>query len=81
MCQIVAGNGGNTLITAPFARRLGLVDEMGRPRWQTRVAHVQVRGVVAGASESVPIMTLSYEIAGEALLITNTALQRVMLVT
>lgn len=65
--DVCAGNGGHTLITAPFARQLGLVDELGRPRWQTRVQRVQVRGVVAGASESVPVMTLSYEIAGELL--------------
>ena len=67
MMDVDAGNGGHTLITAPFARQLGLVDELGRPRWQTRVQRVQVRGVVAGASESVPVMTLSYEVAGESL--------------
>ena len=48
---------------APFARRLGLLDERGLPR-QARVRHVSVHGAVAGAAERIPLMTLTYELRG-----------------
>ena len=60
------GNGGGTLVTKNLAVKLGLVDGFGRPvgpgpvRWQV------VRGVVAGASERVPIVSgLTYRIKGK----------------
>ena len=60
------GNGGGTLVTKKLAVKLGLVDGFGRPvgpgpvRWQV------VRGVVAGASERVPIVSgLTYRIKGK----------------
>ena len=60
------GNGGGTLVTKNLAIKLGLVDGFGRPvgpgpvRWQV------VRGVVAGASERVPIVSgLTYRIKGK----------------
>ncbi len=58
-----AGNGGHTLITRPFAERLQLVDENGRPK-QSSVRVTTVVGVVAGASEQIPLMSLSYELRG-----------------
>ena len=58
-----AGNGGCTLICRDFAARLGLVDACGRPR-QSSVRLTTVRGVVAGASEQIPLMALSYELRG-----------------
>ena len=52
------GNGGGTLVTKNLAVKLGLVDGFGR--WQV------VRGVVAGASERVPIVSgLTYRIKGK----------------
>ena len=61
MC--LAGNGGYTLVTRAFAARLQLVDETGRPK-QSSVRLATVCGVVAGASEQVPLMSLSYELRG-----------------
>ena len=62
-CPAYAGNGGCTLICRDFAARLGLVDAAGRPR-QASVRLTTVRGVVAGASEQIPLMALSYELRG-----------------
>ena len=62
-CSACAGNGGCTLICRDFAARLGLVDASGRPR-QASVRLTTVRGVVAGASEQIPLMALSYELRG-----------------
>ena len=62
-CAPRAGNGGCTLIMAHFARRLGLLDVRGLPR-QARVRYQTVRGVVAGATERIPLMTLPYELRG-----------------
>ena len=67
LCVRPAGNGGHTLITRPFAARLQLVDENGRPK-QSTVRVATVVGVVAGASEQVPLMSLSYELRGVLLL-------------
>lgn len=58
-----AGNASYTMITRSFAARLQLVDENGRPR-QSNVRMTTVRGAVAGASEQVPLMSLSYELRG-----------------
>ena len=46
-----------------FAARLGLVDENGRPK-QDNVRLTTVHGVVARASEKVPLMRLNYELQG-----------------
>lgn len=59
------GNGGCTLVAKEVAVRMGLADWFGNPiggrtRW------VAVRGVVAGASEKIPTVTLAYRIKGEA---------------
>ena len=62
-CPACAGNGGCTLICRDFAARLGLVDASGRPK-QSSVRLTTVRGVVAGASEQIPLMALSYELRG-----------------
>ncbi|KAK9844059.1 hypothetical protein WJX81_003138 [Elliptochloris bilobata] len=64
-----SGNAGCTLITAPFAARLGLVDASGWPR-QAHVRTMSVHGVVAGAMEKIPQMTLTYEIKGKKMHIT-----------
>ncbi|CAK0787452.1 hypothetical protein CVIRNUC_010672 [Coccomyxa viridis] len=64
-----SGNGGCTLICRDFAARLGLVDASGRPR-QASVRLTTVRGVVAGASEQIPLMALSYELRGKKMHIT-----------
>jgi hypothetical protein len=48
---------------AHFARRLGLLDAAGLPK-QARVRYTSVRGVVAGAMERIPLMTLTYELRG-----------------
>ncbi len=63
LCVRLAGNGGHTLITRTFAARLQLVDETGRPK-QSTVRVATVVGVVAGASEQVPLMSLSYVLRG-----------------
>lgn len=62
----LAGNGGHTLITRPYAARLQLVDDSGRPK-QPHVRLTTVVGVVAGASEQIPLMSLSYELRGTPL--------------
>ena len=59
----VTGNRGCTLITRSFAARLQLVDENGRPR-QSSCRQTTVQGVVAGASERIFLMNLSYELRG-----------------
>ncbi|CAL5224520.1 g7217 [Coccomyxa viridis] len=64
-----SGNAGCTLIMRRFAARLGLVDENGRPK-QDNVRLTTVHGVVAGASEKVPLMRLNYELQGRRMLIT-----------
>ncbi len=61
---MAAGNGGCTLIQRSMGHQLGLVDESGRPR-QARARTTTVRGVVEGASEEVPLMSLTYELRGE----------------
>ena len=60
------GNAGHTLITAAFARRLGLLDAAGRPK-EARQRTVTVHGVVANAAERIPLMTLTYELRGDLL--------------
>lgn len=59
-----AGNGGCTLIKMGLAKQLGLVDQSG---WPTQAGRrtTTVRGVVAGATEKVPLMNLTYELRGE----------------
>ena len=56
------GNGGCTLIVRDLAIRLGLVNGFGNPIGGGRVRWVDVRGVVAGASEKIPIVSLCYRI-------------------
>ncbi len=58
-----AGNGGCTLIKRDLARQLGLVDEAGWPT-QAGTRTTTVHGVVAGASERIPLMNLTYELRG-----------------
>ena len=62
--QCAPGNAGHTLITAAYARRLGLLDAAGRPKqaWQRKTT---VHGVVANATDSIYLMTLTYELRGE----------------
>ena len=60
------GNGGGTLVTKNLAIKLGLVDGFGRPAGGGSVRMVTVRGVVAGASERVPVVSgLTYRIKGK----------------
>ncbi|KAK9816912.1 hypothetical protein WJX72_007010 [[Myrmecia] bisecta] len=58
------GNAGHTLITVYFARRLGLVDAAGMPR-ESGSRTIQVQGVVAGASERVHTMHITYILKGK----------------
>ena len=51
---------GCTLLSYSAARRACLVDDAGAPVGTFgRVSYVQVRGVVAGASEQVPTMRIT----------------------
>lgn len=60
------GNGGGTLVTKHLAIKLGLVDGFGRPAGGGSVRMWTVRGVVAGASERVPVVSgLTYRIKGK----------------
>lgn len=60
------GNGGGTLVTKNLAVKLGLVDGFGRPAGGGSVRMWTVRGVVAGASERVPVVSgLTYRIKGK----------------
>jgi hypothetical protein len=47
-----------------LAKQLGLVDQSGWPT-QAGGRTTTVRGVVAGATEKVPLMNLTYELQGE----------------
>lgn len=60
------GNEGCTLITQRFAARLGLLNAQGQPLEGT-TRTISMRGVVAGASERVPIMSFTYRIKGKTL--------------
>lgn len=60
------GNGGGTLVTKNLAVKLGLVDGFGRPAGGGSVRTWTVCGVVAGASERVPVVSgLTYRIKGK----------------
>jgi hypothetical protein len=67
---VLAGNGGHTLVARSLARQLGLVDESGWPR-QAGTRSTTVRGVVEGASERVPLMSLTYLLRGMLIILTN----------
>ena len=66
------GNGGCTLITRSLAIRVGII-EPGRPsrdKFSTPSLlpqSVSVRGVVAGASEKLPMCTFAYRLRGSTL--------------
>lgn len=60
----VAGNAGCTLIVKPLAQILGLVDALGRPT-EAYSRSVKVQGVVAGASETIRTVTLTYQLKGK----------------
>ena len=54
------GAQGCTLVSFGAARRAGLVDADGTPVGTFgRVNYIQVRGIVAGASDNVPTMTIT----------------------
>uniref|UniRef100_A0A7S1XB68 Peptidase A2 domain-containing protein n=1 Tax=Tetraselmis chuii TaxID=63592 RepID=A0A7S1XB68_9CHLO len=55
------GNAGNTMITRRVASSLGLMSHLGAART------VAVRGVVAGATERVPVIPITYELKGKRL--------------
>lgn len=59
------GNGGCTLIARSLAVRMGLCDAFGNPTGGGFARFVEVRGVVEGASERVPMTTLVYRIKGK----------------
>ena len=59
------GNGGCTLIVRSLAVRMGLCDAFGNPTRGGFARFVEVRGVVEGASERVPMTTLVYRIKGK----------------
>ena len=60
------GNGGGTLVTKNLAIKLGLVDGFGRPTGGGSVRMMTGRGVGAGASERVPVVSgLTYRIKGK----------------
>ena len=62
------GNGGCTLIVKEMAIRMGLVDGFGNPvGGRTRM--VSVQGVVAGASERIPTVTMVYRIKGKEMVV------------
>ena len=63
---MLAGNAGHTLITRSFARQLGLVDMHGNPT-QSYSRTIKVRGVVAGAVETIKTLNITYEIKGKQL--------------
>jgi hypothetical protein len=62
------GNGGCTLIVKAMAIRMGLVDGFGNPAGG-RTRWVSVRGVVAGATERIPTVTLVYRIKGKQMVV------------
>lgn len=69
-CQacLDTGNGGCTLVVKELAIRMGLVDGFGNPKGgRTRMVHVQ--GVVAGASERIPTVTLVYRLKGKEMVV------------
>ena len=61
---MLTGNAGYTLITRSFARQLGLVDMHGNPT-QSYSRTIKVRGVVAGAVETLKTLNITYEIKGK----------------
>lgn len=68
------GNEGCTLLVEAAAIRAGLVDPLTGDPVGTfgRCETVEVRGVVAGASERVPLMPAAYRIAGREMRVRNT---------
>ncbi len=65
------GAQGCTLLSCSAARRACLVDASGEPVGTFgRGAHIEVRGVVAGATERVPTLRITYEVAGKAMSVT-----------
>ncbi|KAK9909778.1 hypothetical protein WJX75_007368 [Coccomyxa subellipsoidea] len=64
-----SGNAGHTLIKMGLAKQLDLVDQSGWPT-QAGGRTTTVRGVVAGATEKVPLMNLTYELQGKKMHVT-----------
>lgn len=70
-----AGNAGCTLIQKPLAQILGLVDALGRPT-QSYSRSIKVQGVVAGASETIQTVTLTYQLKGEYCMLNSCGVHR-----
>lgn len=60
---VIAGNEGCTLISKGLAGRLGLLDARGMPMGGNGRTF-PVHGVVAGASERIPVISFTYRIKG-----------------
>lgn len=64
----MAGNAACTVITAQFARTLGILNEIGGPT-QAHGGTVRAQGIVPGATVDLPVINIEYHIKGDPLVL------------